>query len=76
MGVVMPKRRAIAATLSKPNCWPSRTATVFTDRAKACRSVIAPRKRPLELRGLQPSIRIGSSTTVVSGVIPSSSATR
>ena len=43
IGVEMPRRRAVAATVSRPTSSASRAATVFTDLAKAVSRVMGPR---------------------------------
>ena len=68
IGVVMPKRCAMSAMVSKPTSSPSLAATVLTDRAKASRTVIDPEKPRVLLRGVQPDIVTGESTTTSSGL--------
>ena len=75
-GVVIPNRRAMSAIVEKPTSCPSFAATVLIEKANAVRSVTDPLKRRESLRGLQPSMVTGSSTTVSSGFFPASSAAR
>ncbi len=76
IGVEMPSRRAVAATLSRPTWSATWAATVFTDSARAVWIVIGPRKASVWFRGDHPARVIGWSTTGVSGVRPASMAVR
>ncbi len=76
IGVEMPSRRAVEATLSRPTWSATSAATVFTDSARAFSSVIGPRKPSVWLRGDQPARVIGWSTAWLSGVRPASMAVR
>ena len=74
MGVEMPSRRAVEATVSRPTSSASLAATVFTERARAVSRLMGPWNPGSELAGDQPSRVTGSSTTSLSGVRPASSA--
>ncbi len=76
IGETIPRRRAVAATLSRPTSSASRAATVFTDWARAVSRVMGPRNPSVWLRGDQPPMVTGSSTSTVSGVRPASMAVR
>jgi hypothetical protein len=65
IGVVIPRRRAMLATVPKPTSSASRTAAVLMESAKAWRTGIGPEPEP---RGLQPLMVIGLASTLESGV--------
>ena len=73
---MMPNRRAMSAMVPNPSSAPILALMVLIERANASRSVTGPRKERVELRGRQPSTSTGSSTSVVVGFIPLSSAER
>ncbi len=77
IGVLMPSRLAVAAMLGRPISSATRAATVLIDWARATCRVTGPEKpSPSIFCGDQLAMVIGSSTRMVSGVRPVSSAVR
>ena len=73
---LIPNRRAMSAMVPKPSSAPILALIVLIERANASRRVTGPWWVRVALRGRQPSISIGSSTSVSVGFIPDSSAAR